>query len=75
MKTELEKDAENESKGRWREDMFTRHLIVQADKLLAIKLAMLIGKCDGSSDPNVQRALGEYRAVRALKTTLETGET
>lgn len=74
MKTALEQDAQNESKGRWREDVYTRHLRAQVEKLIAIKLATLIGKCEGSTDPAVQRALGEYRAVRSLKNTLETGE-
>lgn len=75
MKTELEQDMQNDAKGRWKEDVYTRHLRTQVDKLIAIKLATLIGKCASSSDAAVQKALGEYETVRALKKTLETGET
>jgi hypothetical protein len=74
MRTSIEQEALNDAKGAWKESLYTRHLIARLEQLKEIRLTSLIARCQDSSDPTVQRALGEYRAVLAQLTTLKTGD-
>jgi hypothetical protein len=74
MKTELEKDASNESKGNWREHVFTRYLRARLEGNKTIALETLLRKCQTSSDPTVQAAYGAYGAIVAQIRLLTTGE-
>lgn len=74
MKTELEKDAENEAKGTWREHPYTRHLRARLEGNKAIALESLLRKCQTSSDPAVQGAYGAYLSCTARINLLNTGE-
>lgn len=74
MKTVHEIDSVNESKGAWREHVYSSYLRARLDGNKAIALQSLINKCQVSTDPAVQQAYGNYAAVVAQLRLLLTGE-
>lgn len=74
MKTELEKDALNESKGAWREAAYTSYLKAEVKRNIEIRLDYLFGKCSTTTDPVVATAYGMLVAAKAQLRLLDTGE-
>lgn len=75
MSKETEQDRENEYKGRWKEDPYTRHLLAKEKKLELQAIELLIGKCAQTTDPDVARAYAIVYGRRAAIRILESGDT
>jgi hypothetical protein len=75
MSDESEKDRENEYKGLWKENPYTRHLLAKEKMLLQQAIVLLLGKCAVTTDPDIARSYAFVVARQAAIRLLESGDT